>query len=116
MERLVQANERTFPAARCLETVGPTAAVLGLPVEPSDQLFEGSDVEVTWRLTTALADGDVSAVLCSHGDVIPELIRRARMRGMDATGSGCRKGSIWELEWDAANDRFDLGTYVAAAE
>lgn len=105
----------TSPAARCVETVAPTAAELGLTLEPADDLFEGTDVEVAWRLAAGLADQGVSAVLCSHGDVIPELIRRARMRGMDSTGSGCRKGSIWELRWDGSHDRFDLGTYVAAA-
>lgn len=99
------------PAPRCVETVGPLAARLGLDITEAAALLEGGDLETAWDLaeSTALADGD--SVLCSHGDLIPELIRRARLRGMLVpTKSGCSKGSIWALSWDG--DRFGTGTYV----
>lgn len=99
------------PAARCVETVEPLAQTLSLPVTTTDVLLEGADLERAWDLveSVALADGD--SVLCSHGDLIPELIRRARLRGMAVpTKSGCSKGSIWALSWDG--ERFDTGSYV----
>lgn len=99
------------PAPRCVETVGPLAARLGLDITEAAALLEGGGLEPAWDLveSTALADGD--SVLCSHGDLIPELIRRARLRGMLVpTKSGCSKGSIWALSWDG--DRFETGTYI----
>lgn len=98
------------PAARCVETIEPLASSLGLEVEIDDRLFEGTDVDASWALVEALIDHDEVAVLCSHGDVIPELIRRAKGRGMEVPGkAGCSKGSLWSLEWDG--ERFATGTY-----
>lgn len=99
------------PAARCIETVEPLASAVGCEVEPADALFEGTDIEDSWKLLEAVTTEDASAVLCSHGDVIPELIRRAKLRGMDVPGkAGCSKGSIWTLDWDG--ERFTTGTYL----
>lgn len=105
---------RSSPAARCVETVQPLAAALGLTIESDATLFEGTDIEVAWRGVEQLARDGVDAVLCSHGDVIPELIHRARLRGMDTgTASGCKKGSIWALKWDG--ERFATASYVPSA-
>lgn len=104
---------RSSPATRCVETVEPLGTALGVAVEGDPTLFEGTDVEVAWDTVEGLARDGVTAVLCSHGDVIPELIHRARLRGMDTgTASGCKKGSIWALEWDG--ERFTRGAYVAS--
>ena len=98
------------PAARCIETVEPLASSLGLVVDIDARLFEGTDIEESWALVEALIEHDEVAVLCSHGDVIPELVRRAKGRGMEVPGkAGCSKGSIWSLEWDG--ERFATGTY-----
>ncbi|MFN8051910.1 MAG: phosphoglycerate mutase family protein [Acidimicrobiales bacterium] len=100
------------PAARCVETVEPLATQLGLAVERTHALFEGTDIEHSWALLTGLAEAGATAVLCSHGDVIPDLVRRAQMRGMEVRGkTGCSKGSIWALDWDGA--RFATGSYVS---
>lgn len=105
---------RSSAAARCVETVAPLADALGLDVEVDASLFEGTDVEIAWATVERVAADGVTAALCSHGDVIPELIRRARLRGMDTgTASGCKKGSIWALDWDG--DRFATASYLAAA-
>lgn len=102
----------TSPAARCVETVDPLAAALGLDIELEPRLFEGSDIDASWALLEELVESDVVAVLCSHGDVIPELIRRAKGRGMQVPGkAGCSKGSLWTLDWDG--ERFDTGTYLS---
>jgi len=98
------------PYPRCVQTVEPLAVALGLEVEHHRALAEGADLEAAWALLAATADEDV--VLCSHGDVIPELLRRAELRGLHVPGkSGCAKGSVWMLRhWDG--ERFAIGIYT----
>jgi 8-oxo-dGTP diphosphatase len=99
------------PARRCVETMVPLADHLGLQVAPRTELYEGTAVERAWLLVVEAASLDGDAVLCSHGDVIPDLLRRAQLRGMDVPGrSGCAKGSCWTLSgWDG--ERFARGDY-----
>lgn len=102
----------TSPATRCIETVGPLCADLGIEAEVRPDLFEGSGIDSTWALVEKGASLDGDAVLCSHGDVIPELVRRAQQRGAMIVGpSGWSKGSVWILDgWDG--QRFATGTFV----
>jgi phosphohistidine phosphatase SixA len=99
-------------ADRCIETMGPLATMAGLDVVVTHELFEGADTDAAWDLLVRAADRDGDAVFCSHGDVIPDLIRRAQLRGMEIPGkSGCGKGSCWTLSgWDG--ERFARGDYV----
>lgn len=98
------------PYLRCVQSVEPLADVLGVEVEHTDALAEGTSVERSWKLLSKVAGGTV--VLCSHGDVIPDLVRRAQGRGMLVPGkSGCAKGSVWTLQhWDGAG--FATGIYT----
>ncbi len=98
------------PYLRCVQSVEPLAAALGLEVERSDALEEGTPVERSWKLLSKVAGG--TAVLCSHGDVIPDLVRRAQGRGMLVPGkSGCAKGSVWTFQhWDGTG--FATGIYT----
>ncbi len=98
------------PLRRCRQTVEPLAKVLGVEVAVEERLAEGTPVDEAWRLLVELAD--TSAVLCSHGDVIPELVSRAQRRGMLVPGkSGCAKGSVWTLRhWDG--ETFATGIYT----
>jgi len=99
------------PAPRCIETALPLAATLGLPVEPHDELVEGSHGDAAWELIEWAAHQEGDVVLCSHGDVIPDAVRRAQLRGMTVPGkAGCSKGSCWALNWDG--ERFDTGSYT----
>lgn len=100
----------TSPYRRCVETVEPLAAALGLEIELCDSLAERADIEESWAAIEALAS--TTAVACSHGDVIPELIRRAQLRGMHVPSkSGCAKGSVWTLDhWDGKG--FATGVYT----
>ena len=99
------------PSPRCTETVEPLAAARSLEVKPREALHESSDIDDAWDLLEKAARRKGDVVLCSHGDIIPDLIRRAQLRGMDVPGkSGCSKGSVWALEWDT--DRFVRGTYT----
>jgi 8-oxo-dGTP diphosphatase len=102
----------TSPATRCVETVAPLCEDLGIEPEVRADLFEGHDIDTTWPLVEKGAALDGDAVLCSHGDVIPDLVRRAQQRGMRIVGpSGWSKGSVWVLDgWDG--QRFSTGTFV----
>jgi broad specificity phosphatase PhoE len=64
------------PYVRCVETVEPLAAALGVPVEQDDRLAEGAGGSALGLLRE---DG---VVWCTHGDVVEELI-----------GSGLKKGA-----------------------
>jgi 8-oxo-dGTP diphosphatase len=87
---------RSSPAIRCLQTVGPLARVRMCTVESDARLVEGSDAEAALALIDEFADADLA--LCSHGDVIPDLIEFLRSKGVPSEGRGCEKGSIWQLD------------------
>jgi broad specificity phosphatase PhoE len=97
------------PYPRCVETVAPLAEALDLEVVTDKRLAEGTDITRSWKVLEAWAGH--TAVLCSHGDVIPDLVRRNQNRGMHVPGSaGWSKGSVWTLEgWDGT--RFAKGTF-----
>lgn len=105
IERIVSS-----PLRRCVQTVEPLAKQLDLPIVVDDRLAEGTPIERSWELVEECAG--ITSVLCSHGDVIPDVIRRAQMRGMQIPGkSGCAKGSTWILRhWDG--ERFATGVYT----
>ncbi len=87
------------PALRCRQTVGPLGDRLGLHLELHDALAEGTSGERALELVDALAAGGADAVVCSHGDVIPEVIDRLAGRGVLVHGPrACAKGSTWDLE------------------
>lgn len=101
---------RSSPAARCIETVLPTAQRHRVAVEEEIALLEGGDIDAAWAVVEKLARDGINAVLCSHGDLIPEIIRRAKGRGMEIPGkSGASKGSIWTLKWKHGG--FSSGSY-----
>lgn len=60
------------PYVRCVESVEPLAERLGLHVETAAALAEGAPVEAALELFVSVAPDN--GVLCSHGDVIPELL------------------------------------------
>jgi len=75
----------TSPYVRCRQTVEPLARALGRPIEERPELAEGSTAEDALRLVGSL-DGE-TAVLCTHGDVVYELLDEES-----------KKGSTWVLE------------------
>ncbi len=87
------------PYPRCVETVAPLAHRLGVEVEAEPVLAEGADGRRTLALMTALAGTE--AVLCSHGDVIPDVLRLLAMTGTSINGRRRNaKGSIWAISTD----------------
>ena len=74
------------PFARCVQTVEPLAERLGLEVERRTSLAEDAPGDIARALLVALGD---AAAVCTHGDVIAELI---------GSGRRAHKGSVWVLE------------------
>ena len=86
------------PFVRCVQTLEPLAAQLGLPVETADALGEGADLAQVVKILMSVPD---RTVMCSHGDVIPDVIGALERRGMVIDGEpNWRKGSVWVLERD----------------
>jgi|EndMetStandDraft_8_1072994.scaffolds.fasta_scaffold203855_2 8-oxo-dGTP diphosphatase len=84
------------PATRCVQTVEPLARAHGLDVIREPRLAEGAPFEDVLALLGEVPDG---AVLCSHGDVIPELLDGLVRRGTHLVGAPeWRKGSVWTLD------------------
>lgn len=100
----------TSPAVRCRQTLDPLASHLGLVVEEAPALLEGTPVRRARALLDDLGDADVA--LCSHGDVIPDLVNHLIGEGMDASGRDAKKGSTWVLTHDGR--RFVRGQYLPA--
>lgn len=92
------------PAERCTATVAPLAAARHLKVKEDDTLAEGSGEDAVTLVETLLANGfgarkGVAVVLCTHGDVIPEVLWALEREGADVGDDGrCQKGSTWVLE------------------
>ena len=84
------------PYVRCMQTLEPLAKRLGVDVEADQRLFEGEPFEPVLELLGEVGTG---AVLCSHGDIIPDVIRVLARRGMEVQSTpDWRKGSIWVLK------------------
>lgn len=84
------------PSTRCVDTLAPLGRRLGLDVIAEPLLAEGSPFETTMTVLSKVGDG---AVLCSHGDVIPDLIEALVRRGTKLlTPPDWRKATIWILD------------------
>ena len=83
------------PYIRCMQTLEPLSTRLGLDIEPDPRLYEGAPFEPVLELLGEVGSG---AVLCSHGDIVPEVIQALARRGMEVqTRPDWRKASIWVL-------------------
>lgn len=83
------------PYARCAQTVTPLAEAHGRQVELTDALREGAPFEGVLALLHDLPD---ASVLCSHGDVVPDVVEALVRRGTTIEGEpDWRKGARWEL-------------------
>ncbi len=82
---------------RCVETVEPLAKHLHQKVRTATELYEGAEPEPT--LAFMLDHAAKNPALCSHGDLIPKLIRRLIAAGMHTKDANIsQKGSVWILE------------------
>jgi 8-oxo-(d)GTP phosphatase len=81
------------PYLRCTQTVAPLAAARGLAVEPCDDLAEGEGRAGIALVRSLLSEPEYT-VLCSHGDVVEEVLDALGVRREQFT----RKGATWVLE------------------
>jgi phosphohistidine phosphatase SixA len=85
------------PALRCQQTVAGLAHRRQLDVEVDDAFGEGASWRPARERLDAFASAGEDAVVCSHGDLLPELLEVLAHEGVVLHGSGCAKGSIWQL-------------------
>ncbi len=103
------------PSLRCIETLSPLGATLGLTLEVSAALAEGTDPEEAVELARSgatLPGAEGALVLCSHGDLIPKVLEVLDAAdGLDLGRSPrCQKGSTWVFE--GKRRRFTTATYL----
>ena len=80
---------------RCIQTLEPLGERLGLTVDVEPCLFEHEPIEPVLDLVQRVDDG---AVLCSHGDIIPAVIRQLQSDGMRVeTPPDWGKAGVWVL-------------------
>jgi len=96
------------PHVRCRETVEPLAKQHKLQVENADVLAEGTDADDVMAFLKSLTN---PAVLCSHGDVIGDVMTNLVADGLAVEGElKWEKGSTWVLESDGED--FLYGRYL----
>jgi 8-oxo-(d)GTP phosphatase len=100
------------PAKRCLETVKPLAKAIGARIERDARLARTATPAELAELLDSLVGHN--AVLCTHGETIPQLLaeivdRGAKIRREFSTA----KGSFWRVE--VRNGRFGRLRYRASA-
>jgi 8-oxo-dGTP diphosphatase len=96
---------------RCLQTVEPLAEQRKLPIQPRKDLEEGSGGESILRMVAEFKGRNV--VLCTHGDVVEELLEHLIAQGLVRRAHAqLEKGSTWILE--EKNGRVTGATYRSA--
>lgn len=87
------------PYARCVQTVEPLARTRKLRIETSPSLQEGRGLAGLAEFFRDRTLADV--VLCTHGDIVFELVEDLVARNVIRAGDGgYQKGSTWALEVD----------------
>lgn len=86
------------PARRCLETLAPLAeATPGTEIEIEPRLLEGAPLSGLLEVVESLEDEP--SLLCSHGDLIPHLLRHFQGEGLSIPeGARCQKASTWMVK------------------
>ena len=96
------------PYVRCRQTVEPLAERIGVRIEPADALREGASPADSLLLVEKVAGEN--AVLCTHGDVLGNLLMHAAHLGVDLETDRIEKGSVWALE--LADGEVHSATYL----
>ena len=84
------------PYVRCVDTVAPLADELGVEIETTDALAEGARVSQALRLFEKVQDRQ--AVLCTHGDVMQDLLDHFGRHGVKLRDHRMEKGSVWVFD------------------
>jgi 8-oxo-dGTP diphosphatase len=95
------------PYLRCRQTVEPLDAALGLEVVDEPALVEGGALRTTLQLLRRCGD----AVLCTHGDIVADLVLHLVHRGLvEESEARWPKASTWVVE--QVGGRFSGARYV----
>ncbi len=101
------------PYERCLATLRPLAEHLSLRVEPLEELAEGNATSALALVRTLV---DEKVAVCTHGDVLAEVL--VALADEDCLELGERprqaKGSTWVLE--SRDGRFAAASYLPPSE
>jgi 8-oxo-dGTP diphosphatase len=96
---------------RCVQTLEPLAQAGKLPIEPRKDLEEGAGGESVLRIAEEFKGRNV--VLCTHGDVVEELLELLiAQRLVSRARAQLEKGSTWIL--DETNGVITGATYQPA--
>lgn len=102
------------PYVRCRQSLEPLGERLGLDVETDERLAEGQPFE---QVLALVAEVPSRTVLCSHGDIVPELITALVRRGMTLTTEpDWRKATLWTLRGPGLDDDGELRFTTAKVE
>lgn len=99
------------PHLRCRQTLEPLAEATGLTIRIDTRIEEDSPLE---RSLSALEDVQDDAVMCSHGDVIPDVLNGLLRRGMQIDSDAplaLRKAAMFVLHRE--NGTFVRAEYLA---
>jgi 8-oxo-dGTP diphosphatase len=100
----------TSPYLRCVETVAPLSARVGIPFTVTDALAEGPADAAAGLLRS---HWNQHMVMCSHGDIIPALLSQLAADGLDLGAEPrCQKASVWIVEPGSTRGSFRSATYV----
>jgi len=87
------------PAVRCVDTAKPLAMKHSVDVQVVDALFEGQPTKAALRTMLDAADGKGDTVVCTHGDLVPELLRALVRHGVVLVDEmRFAKGSTWVID------------------
>ena len=88
----------TSPSVRCVQTVELLARTRGIDIEMDDRLAEGAPAARTLELLRGI--GDRPTLLCSHGDVIGNILDHLHEQGVvdEANARRMKKGSTWVVD------------------
>ncbi|MBA8823195.1 8-oxo-dGTP diphosphatase [Saccharopolyspora lacisalsi] len=107
------------PLVRCERTVEPVAEDLGADIGPEPLLTEQEywqDPPAAVDRLLRIASSPGTALVCSQGDVIPDLVRRlASAAGLVLEEIPAKKASVWTLTLRADSDS-GTGLRLAAAD
>jgi 8-oxo-dGTP diphosphatase len=85
------------PYLRCRQTLAPLAAALGLPIAEEPDLAEGNRLD--GLLALGRAAPEPAACLCTHGDLVEELLSRLLAQGtIEPSQALAEKAGTWALE------------------
>lgn len=96
LERESVAHILTSPAVRCRQTVEPLAQRTRVALEASDAIREGARLDETLALIDKVCDEHT--VLCTHGDVIGNLLWHLESVGVRLECHLLQKASTWVLD------------------